>query len=238
MRSQVKHADCCLPASASLHVRSARSHSRARLHDENARADGRPNLHVENAHTDGRPSLHVENARADGRPSLQDRSARADSQASLHVESPQAPPICISGLRPGVVSSVLGVCVFKCRSPAIRGRRFVTRQMLSFSGASARPTWERSLEGFLELEGHLRGNMPQNMRKFRKIVPRPFKIEPWGLQTRACSPPRHHFKRIFKLRTLLGSTIPSFLRPKWPTWLHLGGTRPSQIEAKTSQNRC
>ena len=47
MRSQVKHADCCLPASASLHVRSARSHSRARLHDENARADGRPNLHVE-----------------------------------------------------------------------------------------------------------------------------------------------------------------------------------------------
>ena len=30
----------------------------------------------------------------------------------------------------------------------------------------------------------------------------------------------------------------SFLRPKWPTWLHLGGPRPSQIEAKTSKNRC
>ena len=62
------------------------------------------------------------------------------------------------------VLGVLGVCVFKCRSPAIRGRRFVTRQILTFLSVSARPTWERSPEGLLEgvLEGRLRGNMPKN----------------------------------------------------------------------------
>ena len=63
------------------------------------------------------------------------------------------------------VLCVLGVCVFKYGSLAIRGRRSVTQQILTFLGASARPTWERSLEGFLEgvLEGHLRGNMPKNL---------------------------------------------------------------------------
>ena len=30
----------------------------------------------------------------------------------------------------------------------------------------------------------------------------------------------------------------SFWGPKWSTWLHLRGPRPSQIEAKTSKNRC
>ena len=30
----------------------------------------------------------------------------------------------------------------------------------------------------------------------------------------------------------------NFLRPKEPTWLHLGGSRPSKIEAKTRKNRC
>ena len=48
------------------------------------------------------------------------------------------------------VLGVLGVCIFKCGSLAIRGRRSMTRQMLIFLGASARPTWNRSLEGFLE----------------------------------------------------------------------------------------
>ena len=48
------------------------------------------------------------------------------------------------------VLGVLGVCVFKCGILAIRGRRSMTRQLLIFLGASARPTWKRSLEGFLE----------------------------------------------------------------------------------------
>ena len=62
------------------------------------------------------------------------------------------------------VLGVLGVCVFKCGSLAIRGRRSVTRQILTFLGASTRLTWERSLEGLLEgaLERRLRGNMPKN----------------------------------------------------------------------------
>ena len=46
-------------------------------------------------------------------------------------------------------------------------------------------------------------------------------------------PSKTQFRKTSNLRTLLGSTGPSFLRPKWPTWLHLGGPRPSQIEAKT-----
>ena len=60
------------------------------------------------------------------------------------------------------VLGVLGVCIFKCGSLAIRGRSFVTRQILTFLNVSARPTWKRSSEGLLEgvLEGRLRGNMP------------------------------------------------------------------------------
>ena len=46
------------------------------------------------------------------------------------------------------VLGVLGVCIFKCGSLAIRGRSFVTRQILTFLNVSARPTWERSSEGF------------------------------------------------------------------------------------------
>ena len=48
------------------------------------------------------------------------------------------------------VLGVLGICIFKCGSLAIRGRRSMTRQLLIFLGASSRPTWKRSLEGFLE----------------------------------------------------------------------------------------
>ena len=36
------------------------------------------------------------------------------------------------------VLGVLGICIFKCGSLAIRGRRSVTRQMLSFLGTLAR----------------------------------------------------------------------------------------------------
>ena len=90
------------------------------------------------------------------------------------------------------VFGVLGVCVFKCGSPAIRGRRSVIQQILTFSGALAEPTWERSLEGLLEgvLEGRLRGNMLKSFRKFQEIVPRPSKIQANRLQIRALEPPR------------------------------------------------
>ena len=138
------------------------------------------------------------------------------------------------------VLGVLVVCVFKCGILAIRGRRSMTRQLLIFLGASARPTWKRSLEGFLEwvMEGPLRGNMPKNSWKWRKIVPRPSKIEPWGLQNRAWSPPRRYFSKTFNLRRLPRSTVQKVLKPKWPTWLQLGGPRPSKIEAETRKNRC
>ena len=92
------------------------------------------------------------------------------------------------------VPGVLVVYVFKWGILAIRGRRSMTRQLLIFLGASARPTWKRSLEGCLEwvLEGHLRGSMPKNLQTYQKIVARPCKIEPWGLQNRAWSPPRRY----------------------------------------------
>ena len=61
----------------------------------------------------------------------------------------------------------------------------------AFFDVSARPAWERSLEGVPE--ERLRGNVPKNQRKSRKIAPRPSKIEPRGLQNRAWSPPRRHF---------------------------------------------
>ena len=62
------------------------------------------------------------------------------------------------------VLGVLGVCVFKCGSLGIRGRRSVIWQILTFLNTSSRPTWERSPEGLLEgvLEGRLRGNIPKN----------------------------------------------------------------------------
>ena len=65
----------------------------------------------------------------------------------------------------------------------------------NFLTASARPTWERSSEGFLEavLEGRLRGNMPESLQKYQKIISRPSKIEPWSLQNGAWSPPRRYF---------------------------------------------
>ena len=105
-----------------------------------------------------------------------------------------------------------GLSKFECGSLAIRGRRSVTRQILTFLGASARPTWERSLEGFLEglLEGRLRGNMPKNMRKSRKIVPRTSEIKPWGFQNRVGRPPRRYFKKTFNLRRLKSRYLARF----------------------------
>ena len=64
------------------------------------------------------------------------------------------------------------------------------------------------------------------------------KIELWGFQNRAWSPPRHNFEKMLNLRSLLGPTAfrsgPHFE----PTWLHLGGPRPSKIEAESLKNGC
>ena len=51
------------------------------------------------------------------------------------------------------------------------------------------------------LEGLLRGTTwPKTCENIAKIVPRPSKIEPWGLQNRAWSPPRRHFYKTLNLR--------------------------------------
>ena len=53
------------------------------------------------------------------------------------------------------------------------------------------------LQGFLEeiLQG-----CPKTCENLEQIVPRPSKIEPWGLQNRAWSPPRRHFYKTLNLR--------------------------------------
>ena len=87
-----------------------------------------------------------------------------------------------------------GLSKFECGSLAIRGRRGVTRHDLGkFSVFCLRFSSTNMGEIAGELEESLRGNMPKNLRKCRKIVPRASKIEPWGLQNRARSPPRHYF---------------------------------------------
>ena len=82
-------------------------------------------------------------------------------------------------------------------------------------------------------------------RQYAKKIAKVSKNPPQSLQNRALEPPKlilepfkTPFQKTSNLRTLLGSTIPSFLKLKWPTWFHLGGPRPSQIEAKTSKTRC
>ena len=51
------------------------------------------------------------------------------------------------------------------------------------------------------LEGLLRGTTwPKTCENIAKIAPRPSKIEPWGLQNRAWSPPRRHFYKTLNLR--------------------------------------
>ena len=64
------------------------------------------------------------------------------------------------------------------------------------------------------------------------------KIELWGLQNPAQSLPRHHFYTTFKLRRLKMTTMVEVLKPIWPTWLQLGGPRPSKLEAQTRKNGC
>ena len=51
---------------------------------------------------------------------------------------------------------------------------------------------------------------PKTCENLAKIVPRPSKIEPWGLQNRAWRPPRRHFLRTLNLRRVKRSYIIRF----------------------------
>ena len=118
----------------------------------------------------------------------------------------------LRGIAAAPIFSNLSPTLRGYRSLAIRGRRIVTRHDLgkfsAFFDVSARPAWERSLEGVLE--ERLRGNVPKNLRKSRKIIPRPSKIEPRGLQNRAWSPPRRHFYKTSILRRLKRADTKTF----------------------------
>ena len=63
------------------------------------------------------------------------------------------------------------------------------------------------MEGVLEgtLEAVLRESIENTVENLEKIVPRPSKIEPWGLQNRAWSPPRRIFQKTLNLRSFLGA---------------------------------
>ena len=96
------------------------------------------------------------------------------------------------------------------------------------------------LAGVLGVLGFL-GILAQNLEK---IVPEPSQIEARSLknrvqrlQNRARSPPRRYFLKTSILRALQGSCIFMSGEHFEPTWLHLGGPRGSQIEAKTRKNR-
>ena len=58
-------------------------------------------------------------------------------------------------------------------------------------------------------------------------------IEPWSLQNRVWSLPRRHFQKTSNLRRQKNGCGVTFERHFGPTWLQLGGPRPSKIEAET-----
>ena len=64
-------------------------------------------------------------------------------------------------------------------------------KFLAFFDVSARPAWERSLEGVLEETSSRQ--RAKKLAKVLKIISRPSKTEPRSLQNRTWSLPRHHF---------------------------------------------
>ena len=70
------------------------------------------------------------------------------------------------------------------------------------------------------------------------------KNHPQTLQNRAPEPPKSSlepfktpFLKDLQLKRVKKELFRSFGGPTWPTWLHLGDPRPSQIEAKFYENR-
>ena len=101
-----------------------------------------------------------------------------------------------------------------------RGRHRVPRRVLGKFSASSRHTRPKSYKNLEKMESQTlqnRGPRPP------KSSPEPFKTP---------------FLKTSNLRRLKMTTILKVLRPKCPTWLHVGGPRPSKIEAGTRKNRC
>ena len=125
-------------------------------------------------------------------------------------------------------------------SLAIRGRRAVTRHDLgklsAFFHVSDRPTRERSLEGVLK--GRFRGNIPKKPAKVSKNRPQTLPKRTAGRSKSSLEPSKTLFLKEISFKKAQEGLSRSFWGPKWSTWFHLGGPRPSQIEAKTSKNRC
>ena len=93
-----------------------------------------------------------------------------------------------------------------------------------------------------------RKNLPQNPLLSLEVsnsTPGSSKIEAWRLQNRGLRPPKSSpepsktpFLKTFNLGSLK-SKLPYRRRGHFePTWLQVGGPRPSKIEAETRKNRC
>ena len=71
-----------------------------------------------------------------------------------------------------------------------------------------------------------------------KSRPGGFKIEAWGFPNQPKSPPRRHFEKRVNLKSLPPPFLTLILIVLEPTWLQVGGPRPSKMEAETRKNRC
>ena len=91
------------------------------------------------------------------------------------------------------------------------------------------------MEGITRL---LRASMPKTIRKSWKT--RPQTLQNGGLGPPKSSPElsKTPLKKSTWLKKVQKSWMQTEFAPKWLTWLHLGGPRPSQIEVKTWKNRC
>ena len=96
----------------------------------------------------------------------------------------------------------------------------LTRRRQELGGSTTEP-------GNFKIEA---GGLQNRAPSVLKSNPRPPKSEPVALQDAIFQ--RDSFKMAPE-----GARY-NFLFPKWPTWLHLGGPRPSKIEAETRKNRC
>ncbi len=75
-------------------------------------------------------------------------------------------------------------------------------------------------------------------RKSRKNRPKTLQNRGPGPPKSSLEPSKTPFLQDIYLKKVKKELHHNFLRPKWPTWLHLGGPRPSKIEAETRKKRC
>ena len=114
---------------------------------------------------------------------------------------------------------------------------FLGHRLQSPRGGHRRlPTLARHFEeGACQIQCFWRLNLNAKKRSFRKHVagnfgalglswanlgvPKPSKSEAWGLQNRAWSPPRRHFKKISNLKSFRGGVPICQICDFGPTWL-------------------